>query len=446
MPDDLNEMIRVAEARQERAAAAFQKYDTDASGEIDQTEVLCLLKDLGMLDDLKSAPADFLASGFAKYDVDDSGTLSFEEFKEFYNAAVDNSKGHVSGLEGHAPTDNQKKKAALAEAKVSQKSGKLKQSKSGKLPQSPSGSLKQFETAAASAVEVDEMSRLLNSKLKPAEQREWFKIFGESARDLDPPSRSRALLTADADSMCVHVAQSTRTGPAGSSSVSLRTTCAHRRPMASASPRRRAPTTNCRSPPAAAAARLCSHCASTSAHASCPRWQAVWVALDVSNDGCLKSKEFGSFMRRGQSSAGEGEDDWKTRLQRKKSAEGAAVRASLSEESGRATNASFVGVKPAGEAELERMSKLFNGCLDKRPSHLRDPHKLWGEVDMDGSGRIQYDEFGKMVRAPSLVEPMHAPVKSIQESNCEPGARASQGREEGAAGRRVAGAVARDRC
>ena len=187
MPDDLNEMIRVAEARQERAAAAFQKYDTDASGEIDQTEVLCLLKDLGMLDDLKSAPADFLASGFAKYDVDDSGTLSFEEFREFYNAAVDNSKGHVTGLEGHAPTDNQKKKAALAEAKVSQKSGKLKQSKSGKLPQSPSGSLKQFETAAASAVEVDEMSRLLNSKLKPAEQREWFKIFGESARDLDPP-------------------------------------------------------------------------------------------------------------------------------------------------------------------------------------------------------------------------------------------------------------------
>ena len=168
-------------------------------------------------------------------------------------------------------------------------------------------------------------------------------------------------------------------------------------------------------PPAAAAARLCSHCASTSAHASCPRWQAVWVALDVSNNGCLRSKEFGSFMRRGQSSADEGED-WKTRLQRKKSAEGAAVRASLSEESGRATNASFVGVKPAGKAELERMSKLFNGCLDKRPSHLRDPHKLWGEVDVDGSGRIQYDEFEKMVRAPSLVERNPCmPAKSIQE-------------------------------
>ncbi len=195
MPDDLHEMIRVAEARQQRAAAAFKKYDTDASGEIDQIEVLCLLQDLGMLDHLKSAPADFLASGFAKYDADDSDTLSFEEFKMFYNAAVDDIKGRVAGLKGHAPTDNQRKKAALAEAKVSQsgelkqsQSVKFKQSPSSKLKQSPSGKLKQFETAAASEAEVDEFSRLLNSKLKPAEQREWFKIFGESARDLDPPS------------------------------------------------------------------------------------------------------------------------------------------------------------------------------------------------------------------------------------------------------------------
>ena len=159
-------------------------------------------------------------------------------------------------------------------------------------------------------------------------------------------------------------------------------------------------------PPAAATARLCSHCTSTAAHASCPRWQAVWVALDVSNNGCLKSKEFGAFMRRGQSA--DGGEDWKTRLQRQKAAEGAAVRATLDQETGRATNASFAGVKPAGKSELERMSKLFNGCLGKRPSHLRDPHKLWCEVDVDGSGRIQYDEFEMMVRAPSLVEPMHA--------------------------------------
>ena len=111
-------------------------------------------------------------------------------------------------------------------------------------------------------------------------------------------------------------------------------------------------------------------------------------------------------MRRGQSA--DGGEDWKTRLQRQKAAEGAAVRATLDQETGRATNASFAGVKPAGKSELERMSKLFNGCLGKRPSHLRDPHKLWCEVDVDGSGRIQYDEFEMMVRAPSLVEPTHA--------------------------------------
>ena len=223
---DYQEMIRVAEARQERAAAAFEKYDADKSGEIDESEVLCLLGDLGLLENLQSTPAEFLAAVFAKHDADESGTLSFEEFKGFYNSAVDDIKGRVAGVKGH-PTASQVKKAQIAEAKASHKSGKLATAQS----------------AAASSEEVDEISRLLNAKLKPAQQREWFKIFSASAplppRLTPPRARRRAH----------RAAQSTRTSLAGSSSASSRSTCARASPSASVSRERRAPTTGCRRPP-----------------------------------------------------------------------------------------------------------------------------------------------------------------------------------------------------
>jgi len=97
---DYDEMLRVAETRENSVEAAFKKYDADNSGAIEDTEVMCLLQDLGKLP--KTDPSDFLASVFTKYDADNNGVLTFEEFKGFYNAAVLDANGR--GFSTSIPT------------------------------------------------------------------------------------------------------------------------------------------------------------------------------------------------------------------------------------------------------------------------------------------------------------------------------------------------------
>jgi len=85
------EAIRIAEERENAVKGQFDKYDRDGSGSIDMTEMLSLLQDLQLLSRLKTEPEKFAAEMFAEYDENDDGVLDFEEFKNLYNAAIDDS-------------------------------------------------------------------------------------------------------------------------------------------------------------------------------------------------------------------------------------------------------------------------------------------------------------------------------------------------------------------
>ena len=86
-------MLEQAEAKIAEAQAAFNKYDADNSGTIDDIEVLQLMADMGLLEKLKTDKVTFLANYFATADTNGDGVLDFEEFKGFYNAAVDDAAG-----------------------------------------------------------------------------------------------------------------------------------------------------------------------------------------------------------------------------------------------------------------------------------------------------------------------------------------------------------------
>ena len=90
---DYERALATAEAREAKVRTKFDLYDADLSGDIDATEVTSLMDDLGLLRDLKSNVIEFVTTMFTKHDADDDGTLSFEEFRHFYNAALDDAQG-----------------------------------------------------------------------------------------------------------------------------------------------------------------------------------------------------------------------------------------------------------------------------------------------------------------------------------------------------------------
>ena len=167
VPSSPSDMLAFAQKREDEAKAAFKKYDKDNSNSIDSSEVLCLMKDMGLDTLLKTDEKTFLASYFEKYDQNNDGVLNFEEFKGFYNAAIDNSNGKGGG--GGAPSAGAKKKAELAAQQAAVKNGTAPD---------PNGGF-----SAADDDTVTGLSRLLNEKLSPKEQKEWFKIFGSIDAD-----------------------------------------------------------------------------------------------------------------------------------------------------------------------------------------------------------------------------------------------------------------------
>ena len=250
---DYDEMLKVAETRENAVEAAFQTYDADKSGAIEDTEVMCLLQDLGKLP--KTNPQVFLAGVFTKYDTDNNGVLTFEEFKGFYNAAVLDANGR--GFSTSIPTaPGAKKKAQIAEMKRQQTLGKG-----------------EFASVAAAGDELlDKLSVLVNSKLQPKQQKEWFKIF----KEIDNDNSGRIVFKEFRDYI--------RGGGGGKEGLALK-----------------------------------------KKDISDDELQAVWAALDPGGkQGCLKSKEFGAFMRRGQGDAGPG---WKERQQAAQDAKGKEARA-----------------------------------------------------------------------------------------------------------------------
>ena len=154
-------MLEQAEAKIAEAQAAFNKYDADNSGTIDDIEVLQLMADMGLLEKLKTDKVTFLANYFATADTNGDGVLDFEEFKGFYNAAVDDAAGRGGPTKAASASD--KKKAAIAAGALEKKG----------LP----------GIEPADQEEVVALSQKLNSKLEPKQQKEWFKIFKKMDED-----------------------------------------------------------------------------------------------------------------------------------------------------------------------------------------------------------------------------------------------------------------------
>ena len=85
--------IAAAKEREAEVRSVFQKYDTDNSDTIEMAELMALLDDLGLLAKLKTSTVEFAARMFNEFDTDDNGVLTFEEFKNVYNAAKDDAAG-----------------------------------------------------------------------------------------------------------------------------------------------------------------------------------------------------------------------------------------------------------------------------------------------------------------------------------------------------------------
>jgi hypothetical protein len=85
--------IAAAKEREAEVRSVFQKYDTDDSDTIEMAELMALLDDLGLLAKLKTSTVEFAARMFNEFDTDDNGVLTFEEFKNVYNAAKDDAAG-----------------------------------------------------------------------------------------------------------------------------------------------------------------------------------------------------------------------------------------------------------------------------------------------------------------------------------------------------------------
>jgi hypothetical protein len=92
------ELQRRASQLEARVQDAFDKLDVNKDGKIDEHHILLLLDELGVLQNLRSTPADYLTHVFSTHDKDHNKVLTFDEFRDFYNAAVADAEGS-----GHRP-------------------------------------------------------------------------------------------------------------------------------------------------------------------------------------------------------------------------------------------------------------------------------------------------------------------------------------------------------
>ena len=89
-------------------------------------QVVKLLDEFGVLDKMKSDTVAFCSGQFFRYDREKDGNLSFEEFRSFYNAAVEDAQGKrdpqklraISPTKMNESPTKAKRKWALQKAQV----------------------------------------------------------------------------------------------------------------------------------------------------------------------------------------------------------------------------------------------------------------------------------------------------------------------------------------
>jgi len=154
------EALRVAEAREREVRGFFDKFDVDSSGTIDMEEILAIMEEMGLLRNLKTDRITFCSEMFVKYDANDDGVLSFDEFKGFYNAAIDDSRGR-----------KRQPKPSLSRSKTS----------SGLSDETKNARKKIAEERARKKAEEAERIRKENAEMKA-------RIIAEKKKD-DPPGK-----------------------------------------------------------------------------------------------------------------------------------------------------------------------------------------------------------------------------------------------------------------
>lgn len=154
------EALRIAEAREREVRSFFDKFDVDGSGTIDMEEILAIMEEMGLLKNLKTDRITFCSEMFVKYDANDDGVLSFDEFKGFYNAAIDDARGRK-----RAP------KPTLSRSKTS----------SGLSDETKNARKKLAEEKARKKAEEAERIRKENAEMKA-------RIMAEKKKD-DPPGK-----------------------------------------------------------------------------------------------------------------------------------------------------------------------------------------------------------------------------------------------------------------
>ena len=125
----------------------------------------------------------------------------------------------------------------------------------------------------------------------------------------------------------------------------------------------------------------------------------LWRALDEDSSGYIDAGEFGRFMKKGE--AGESQVEKARRdLLASRAASSKALRAESDARVGRDLSHSLAGLEPASEEEVGALAEQVSA---KMPQLLpmgteRAWIKLFKLLNEDGTGRLSFAEFSKLVR------------------------------------------------
>ena len=131
------------------------------------------------------------------------------------------------------------------------------------------------------------------------------------------------------------------------------------------------------------------------------RLLALWKVLDENASGFIDAGELGRFMKIGRPEGGLGA---RHRVVREKRVGRAAQLEALDRRSGRAITklVQTTSVEKASDAEVLQLATLFNQQLAMLRRHESSANanffQLFKKVDVDDSGRIQFEELRRMVR------------------------------------------------
>jgi Ca2+-binding EF-hand superfamily protein len=131
-------------------------------------------------------------------------------------------------------------------------------------------------------------------------------------------------------------------------------------------------------------------------HLSQTQLLALWKKLDENASGFIDAGELSRFLRIGQSNELTPAQRARKKLQQARLAEKERLREESRKRLERNVADKSQTVEKATEEEMARFAKIFNEKL--KGSDITNFFALFKWMDMDGSGKVKFDEFDSMVR------------------------------------------------